>query len=58
MKKKLLEIRIELEKLITKREGYVAENAIRKTLGQSPAYDKEAFANISTEMGLLLMRIL
>lgn len=42
----LLEIKIEMEELITTREGMIATNLQRESLGHSMAYDEEAFETI------------
>jgi len=46
----LLELRIELEELITEREGMVATNSQRIHLEQPMAYEDDAFQIITNRM--------
>ncbi len=46
----ILELRIELEELITEREGMIATNFQRVHLEQSMAYDDHAFLIIQNRM--------
>lgn len=43
MEQRLLDIRLQMEGLITEREGMIAENDMRKYLGESPAYTEINF---------------
>ena len=40
----LLELRLEMEEIISQREGMIAENKQREFLGQGPAYWEDNFA--------------
>lgn len=46
----VLELRCGLEKLITEREGMIAENGIRKHQGMSLAYGDVAFEKIRKQI--------
>ena len=46
-------IRIELEALITEREGMVTENRIRESLGQAMAWDESMFIELADKMRAL-----
>ncbi len=52
--KRELEIKIKLEALITQREGMIAENQVRISLGQSVAFDGESFIYLADEIAELL----
>jgi hypothetical protein len=45
--------RIELEVLITEREGYIAENIHRQLCGNSIAYGADAFNDLADRMRAL-----
>jgi len=47
---KEIEIKIELEALITEREGMIAENRICKTTNDYYPYDENAFLMLVTKM--------
>ncbi len=49
----LLEIRINLEELITRREGFIALNTERLRNGYAPGYSDTAFGSLETEMRIL-----
>lgn len=53
----LLGVRIELEKLVTEREGMIAENQQRSCSSYSPAYGENGFFNITKEMEILRERL-
>lgn len=45
-----MEKRIELEALITEREGMIAENKVRESLGHSLAYPYDCFSVLASQM--------
>lgn len=45
-----MEKRIELEALITEREGMIAENKVRESLGHSLAYPYDCFYVLASQM--------
>lgn len=45
-----MEKRIELEALITEREGMIAENKVRESLGHSLAYTYDCFSVLASQM--------
>lgn len=54
----LLEFRIELEELITEREGMIAENKQREVVENSMAYDEGSFSNVASRMSTLRKKII
>lgn len=44
------DVEIELQALITEREGMIAENQQREHLGNSMAYDDDSFLTIANKM--------
>lgn len=53
-----LELRCELEELITEREGMIAENYTREGGGSAPAYGEEAFFDLQNKMKSVRERII
>ena len=51
---KLLDIRLQMEALITEREGMIAENIQREHLSQSMAYTAVAFEIITSQLSSLI----
>jgi len=47
MEKQILDIRIQMEQLITERESMIALNKERETAGNAIAYDEQAFINLA-----------
>ncbi len=54
MERKLLDIRLQMEMLITEREGMIAENMQRDHLEQSMAFTEDSFAILTSQLMLLL----
>ena len=54
MNEKILNIRLQMETLITEREGMIAENQQRIHRGESLAYTEMQFATLSNEFTKLL----
>jgi len=54
MEQRILDVRLQMEILISEREGMIAENMQREYLGQSMAYDSRAFDNISIQLSMLI----
>ena len=52
--KQLLDIRLQMESLISLREGMVAENKIRESRGESMAYTDQSFCENADAMDSLL----
>jgi len=57
IEQQVLELRCELEKLITEREGMIAENYCRKHQGVSLAYGDDAFEKVRKQIEELGNRI-
>jgi len=49
----VLELRCELEELITEREGMIAENQQRAFLGQAMAYCDDSFSDLGAKIKTL-----
>lgn len=54
----LLELRIELEELITEREGMIAENLEREAIKSAPAFSKSSFDIIARQLQLLREKLI
>ncbi len=57
MEKILLDLKIEMEMLITEREGMIAENSQRIHLNQAMAYTDNDFEKVRSKMNLLLSNL-
>lgn len=53
----LLKIRIEMERLITAREGMIAINQYRVRADLAQAYDEKAFIDLSNDFEKLLLQL-
>ena len=51
---KSLDIRLQMEALITEREGMIALNYLRDKRGESQAYSEEAFQGLITQFNQLV----
>lgn len=54
----ILELRCELEQLITLREGMIAENTIRERCGESLAYTERYFTSVHNDIRKLREKII
>ena len=54
----VLELRCELEELITRREGMIAENTFREIQGESLAYGEGSFEDLRKDIQVLRERII
>jgi hypothetical protein len=50
---RLLNIRIQMEEMITRREGMIAENQWRENRGESQAYSVDDFSRLEIEFAHL-----
>ena len=57
MEKELLKIRIKLEQLICRRDGFIAFNKSRESRGCSPGYGEDNFIGLESEMDELVEQL-
>jgi hypothetical protein len=53
----LLDIRLQMEALITEREGMIADNQFRIAMGEIAVYNNEDFSRLAGRMTSLLVEL-